>query len=206
MLHDFRFKGRIIPFFIFPVVNLLLSNSFTAVFALFFALMLYNSRRNMVRFFFLAITIIIAIFLNSGHLAQKVIVRFDIWMNVLSDILKNPLFGKGFDNSLTMNCVYSFYEKGMTFVHSDILNSARDLGIMFVGLVFLFINSVFEGSERNKLFLALVCIFVASSIQTNLYFPRIGVIAIILLALMEKEKCQSKNLDSAISAEPSPSS
>ena len=160
-------------------------HSFSGVFALFVAFAIYLFIKRYFRLFGLWVILGCAfIGLNWHFFYNKAILRFMLWGNTIKEVLSYP-FGQGFDNTLKMNMVD--IGRGMMYRHNDYLNISRDMGIPFLLFILIPIYYMFKNTKFDNLSLSILIIMLASVTWTSMYFTSIASIAIILLALKEKE-------------------
>ena len=156
-------------------------HSFSGVFALFVAVTLYTLIKK--RYLQAGISLILGsafIWLNWNVFCSKALIRFGLWKQTLSEI---TLFGRGWDNSMNMNMIN--VGNGFMYRHNDFLNLSRDLGLVFsLALAFFIIKKMLV---IDKYWLPLAILLIGSMTWTSMYFPRLMVFGIILLALKEKE-------------------
>jgi len=120
---------------------------------------------------------------NFHSLKTKLMIRLELWATAVKDI---TWIGKGFDIGLTRNMIYSKLDNGMTYIHNDYLNIARDLGIVFLVLIVLNILNVLKRAKIDYLLVAVMILIIGCFFQTSFYFSRIASVGLIILALKVK--------------------
>jgi hypothetical protein len=172
-----------------PITCIFLSGSFTGMFALLIVGIIYSVyRKKWLNLFCLIVTSSLAFIFNYHLILKKFLVRMELWGIALKEIYKSPIFGNGFDNSVNFNMVYSKVNGGFTYRHNDFLNIARDLGIIFAGILIIGLFRIMKNSKIDYLWCSLIIIILCFFWQTNMYFARIGGIAIMILALKERQR------------------
>ncbi len=174
------------PLAIIPFAGMMIGHygwghSFSGIFALFVAVEIYLLIKKRFPLFGLWTVLGFSfIGLNWGFFWGKALLRFGLWKQTISEI---TLFGRGWDNSLSMNMIN--IGKGWMYRHNDFLNLSRDLGLLFsLTLAFFIIKKMLV---VDKYWLPLAILFISSITWTSFYFVRLGVFAIMLLATKEKE-------------------
>ena len=173
------------------MVSLYLSHSFTGMLALFLVIFGYCFYKKYYKF--LIILGVISTFLFFHIEWQKFLIRPHCWLFSIKEIIRSPIFGHGFDNSLKMNKILVYinpYFQDYTFRHNDYLNIARDLGLPFLGVLIFGIYRILKNVKIDYIFLSLMILIIGCFVQTSFYYPRIAIFGIIFLALKEREKCK----------------
>jgi len=178
---------------VLPLLCILLSNSYTGALALgLVAVFYYLYKKEWLKLSAVISASILFIIFHYNLLWQKFLIRMELWGITLKEIISHPFLGSGFDNSLSFNMVYSRLNRGFTYRHNDFLNIARDLGVIFTIVLLIGMFKVLKKSKIDYLWCVLVICLISCFWQTSIYFSRIAVIGIILLALLEQEKCKSQ--------------
>lgn len=176
---------------ILPLICIILSNSYTGALALgLVGLFYYGYKRLWVQFFGVSSSIAVFIYCYHNTIWLKFLIRMELWGIALKEIIAKPVFGFGFDNSLTFNMVKSKLNGGFTYRHNDFLNITRDLGVIFAGVLLFGLFRILKKQNKDYLWCAVVIGLVSCFWQTNAYFACISGIGIILLALLEQKKCK----------------
>jgi len=165
---------------IIPLISLILSNSYTGLFALFIAVALYLFIRKS-QFALIWLLLAVPLYLYTDW--QRLFFRLEFWPVALKQILEHPFIGSGFDNSLRGNMIPT--RIGWGYIHNDYLNIARDLGIPFMCLIIVSLKNIIK--KIDYLWVAITVILIACFFQTNFYFVKIASIGIVLLALKERK-------------------
>ena len=186
-----------------PIVGLFFSHSYTGLCALFLVIAWYLINifavdrsawiKAYIKFWSWIEAGVLFFLLNFKALIIRFSVRLETWGIAVGEILKSPVFGHGFDNTLSGNMVISYKAGGWTFRHNDLLNITKDLGLVFSVVLVLFIINILRKSKVDEIYLAMLIILVSCLFQTSLYFPRIAIFLIVLLALKQVEICQKTN-------------
>ena len=180
------------PLSIIPIISLVIgsvswNNSFTGLIALLLALEIYLvlNRRYIISWLLGIIFICYCIHFYPLML-NKLSIRMEVWIYAIKEITQHPFIGWGFDNSLNMNMVNAGH--GFMYRHNDYLNIARDLGLPFLITGIIFLKSILHTAKKDWLFLSVMIVLISACTWTSFYFARLGVIAIVLLALIERKK------------------
>lgn len=193
--HNYYGSRMWIPLCLIPITIMFLALSYTSVFSLFIGIALYiyvyDKRRNWARLtVWLGLGILFFIIFHH-EIIIKAQIRLELIEKTLLEILQKPLFGWGFDNTLTMNKIHSRLENGMCFRHNDFLNIAKDLGIPFLIFIMLGLKRILKNATKDYLWVACVILLLGCAFQTNAYFARIASIGIIILALKERQNYEN---------------
>jgi len=183
---------------IIPIINLCLGNIITGVITLISAIFVYSLLKKRFK-----IAELMFLFGLTGLLLRKFIpyptpatpdilrhslARLDLWWLTFKEIIIHPFLGWGFSNSITGNFIYCKTAGGLSFRHNDFLNITKDLGIPFLVIGLLFLWSALKNAKKDYLLLSIIITGVTCFYQTNLYFVRIAVLAIIILGLIQTNK------------------
>ncbi len=172
-----------------PLMNLFLSGSYTAVIALFagLAAFFFLRRKKKALVCLLAAGLIVMPFIGW----HKFYVRPPAWKYTLNEIVRHPIFGHGFDNTINQNKIFltGDFQTQYTYRHNDYLNAARDLGLPFLFFMFMAIAKVIFRTRIDPLWLSLIILMIACFAQTSFYYPRIAAVGIIIAALKSRELC-----------------
>ena len=122
----------------------------------------------------------IFIYSNFDYIALKWSCRPYVWKIVLKQIAERPM-GYGFDKNLMSNMVIGL--RGWNLIHNDYLNLLRDLGVVAIGILSMFLLKFFRNFKVNFLSLACVGSLIASFFQSTMYFPRNSILIISFFAL-----------------------
>lgn len=183
-------------FSIIPLINTILGhlywNSFAGVLALFIAVSLYlihYKRYKKLILWFIPFSILLV---RWDMVMNKLLLRIDLWMATILEIVRHPLSGYGFDNSLTFNMIN--VGRGWMYRHNDYLNIAKDLGLPFLVFTILTVRNIFKNAKVDYLWIAVVILMISSFVWTSMYFVSLGSLGIVLLAVMERNKYESWQL------------
>jgi hypothetical protein len=166
-----------------PLTTLLYSNSWGSMMGLAIVMVMYF-RKRMVLTSVISLGIIYIIF--NVIIKYKILVRIESIRYTIKEIIKHPLVGWGFDNSLKMNMI-PVKNEGMVYRNFDMLNITRDLGLLFSTMLVIALWHVLKGKKDFNWY-ALIVLLCCSCFQTSMYFPRIAGTGILLLALRERGK------------------
>lgn len=176
----FGFKKWLV---IFPLVSMWLGNSFTGVGALFLGTTIYLYKiRN--RYLIWWLLLGGGIFLCYVDL-HRFAIRPHLWFYTLKEIIRKPIMGWGFDNSMMSNKIFQASE--LCFRHNDYLNIARDQGLSFLIVLLYGIWKILRKSKIDLLWLSIIILMISCFVQYNFYYSRIAAIGIIMLALKKVE-------------------
>lgn len=175
------------PMSILGGLNLYFSNSFTGIVALVVAslLIIIGKRYWNIIYFLIPILFFVK--------WEKFFIRIETWQYAIREIIKKPFIGYGFDNTLTNNKIFlttgGFNE--LTYRHNDYLNFAVNLGVPLLCVVIFSIHRTLANTKIDYLWFSILILCIACFNQTNFYFSNIAVIGIALVALKERERCES---------------
>lgn len=176
------------PLSVIPTINLILSNSFTALVALLIGITVFLFLRRYHRFLFIFV-LVVACF-TPFIKWHKFYIRPPAWQYALNEIKRSPIFGHGFDNTIMQNKIVLnnvSFEHQHTYRHNDYLNVARDLGVPFLVFILMACAKTMLRTRMDYLWLSLVVLSIACFAQTSFYYPRIASVGIIMLALKARE-------------------
>jgi asparagine N-glycosylation enzyme membrane subunit Stt3 len=83
---------------------------------------------------------------------------------------------------------------GYMYRHNDYLNIARDLGLPFLTIILVGIYKILRKTKIDYLFVAILVLAVSSMTWTSMYFARLAVMGIVMLAVKELENVRISNL------------
>ena len=186
------------PLAVIPLANLIIGHygwnySFSGVFALFMAIGIVLLIKR--KFMWLGVTSVLLglfIFPNLSQFLGKATLRFEVWMISLKEIVAHPFIGNGFDNTLSANMVNS--TAGYMYRHNDYLNIARDLGLPFLAIILAGIYKILRRTKIDYFFVAILVLAVSSMTWTSMYFARLAVMGIVMLAVKELDNVRISNL------------
>ena len=174
-----------IPIFILGVG--VFHNSYNAILAIWITYLIYLYHRRHKEFFFAVLGIgVILGFFNRHLVINKVWWRLDLFWRTIKEIIQSPIIGHGFDNTLSGGLIKDGYGQ-LAYRQNDYLQIARDLGLPFLGAVILFIRSILKGKKMDWLWMSIMILIIFSCFQTQIYFVRTGMWAVVLLALKNRE-------------------
>lgn len=188
-------KGK---WWVIPTIPLLIigifHSSYCSLIALGVATAIYLLRKKWLVSILLLITISILPF--NKVVWNKITTRLYSYKVTQQEIMKSPWLGNGFDNSLKRNSITidkKGYEKTPMLRQNDYLNIARDLGIPFLLVLLFGISKILKRSKKDLLWLSCLTLAINCLFQTATYYIRIGVFAVLMLALLEKRNVREQN-------------
>ena len=140
----------------------------------------------------LAALSVFPIYFKWDHIMMKWQSRPQMWRTLFEDMISNPTFGSGFNNTLKPeNMVLLSYGNrqhpdwvyGWTFRHNDILSIGAYLGVVAFIAVLWFCLDCFKQTKRSVWIIPMLTIFLMCNFKMTFFYPERAAICIVLMAL-----------------------
>lgn len=139
--------------------------------------------------FLIIFYIVFFISFNTHYIWLKWQARFFTWPHTIREIMQHPFLGTGFDKNIMQNMVIGPH--GWCYRHQDFLNVTKDLGILALGLICIFLFGFIKRFKFELLDILCLGTLIIGCFQTSWYFPRFSIIAVSLFSLW-RIKCRQE--------------
>ena len=159
---------------------------------LFSSLIYFLVNKKFIKGFLLIVLITVFTKLKWSRLIASFACRPVVWKKLTAMIIKHPFVGMGFDNSLNPENAIFHTAWGGIYIHNDLLNIGRCLGILSMIFILWFIlNSIKQIGKGWQLILFLT-IILTSLFQMTIFIPWKAAIMLIIISLILAETYSHK--------------